>query len=117
MTLFCASEWLRAFFGTLHAKDSNDDRGIAIDLDGRLFRDGLRGLVIGRLDAGEKLAFGRKAAVAVDRDHGVGEEHVESPCVLLLQGVVPSFFQAQDSPSLIAIARLLRPAQAYAQQN
>jgi hypothetical protein len=35
----------------------------------------------------------------------------------LLQGVVPSFFQSQDSPSLITIVRLLRPAQAYAQQN
>jgi hypothetical protein len=29
------------FFGALHAKDSSDDRGIAVDLDGRLFRDSI----------------------------------------------------------------------------
>jgi hypothetical protein len=96
-----------AFFGALHAQRSNDYGHIPVHLHLALFRDGLRGLVVRRLNAGQELSLGGNAAVDIDGDEGVRKKHVQSFSVLSLQGVIPGIFKGKNQPSIVVGAFLL----------
>src|SRR5258708_783383 len=66
-----------AFFRALDAKDSDDHRGVPVDLNIHLFVDRLRRLVGWLFDAGKKFAFGRDAAVVFNGDERIGKDHVQ----------------------------------------
>ncbi len=91
-----------AFLGSFHAKNSDDDGGIAVDLNVHFFIEGLRWLIVGRFDAGEKLAFVGHAAVNFDGDEGFCQKHVQRFGVLLFDGVAPGGFEAEDTAAFVA---------------
>src|SRR5258708_24858983 len=64
-----------AFFRALDAKDSDDHRGVAVNLNIHLLVDRLRRLVGWFFDAGKKFAFGRDAAVVFNGDERIGKDH------------------------------------------
>lgn len=91
-----------AFLGAFDAEDADDHCGVSIDLHVGLFGDGLRGLIVGGLDAGEEFAFGGDAAIDIDGLHGVREEHVESFGVFFFEGEVPGLLQSEDAAGFVA---------------
>lgn len=95
-----------AFICTFDAKDTDHYGRVAINLDGPVLAGDLGGVIIGRFDAGEKLAFRLDTAIDIDRYHGLGEEHVECFGVLFLQGTIPDIFQGKNAASIFAIRDL-----------
>ena len=96
-------------FNPFDAENSHDHGSVSVHLNFDLFIDCLRRLVFRRLDAGEKLAFGRETTVDFDSGEGIREEHIEGLGILGFDRVIPSVFQAQHASSFVT-GRVLRGA-------
>src|SRR5438309_11639253 len=66
-----------AFLRPFDSKHSDDYRDIPLHLDVTLFGDGLRWLVVRRLDTRQKFALRGNASVDVDRYKRICQQHVQ----------------------------------------
>src|SRR6266849_10380871 len=97
-----------AFLRPFESKPSDDYSHIPVHLDVALFGDGLRWLVVRRLDTRQKFALGRNASVDVDGYKRISQEHVQRLGVFCFQSAIPCIFKRHHAPALVAHAALLR---------
>src|SRR6266404_5218094 len=87
-----------SFLRPFDSKHSDDYRDIPIHLDVALLGDGLRRLVVGRLDTRQKLALRGNASVDVDGYKLIGQQLFRRFGVFCFKSPIPCIFSAITRP-------------------
>src|SRR6266849_2642443 len=99
------------------SKHSDDYGDIPVHLDIALLDDGLRRLIVWRLDTCEEFALGGNASVDVDGYERICQEHVQRLGVFCLLSVIPCILKRHHAPAFVAHAALLRRCYAGNEQQ